>query len=103
MAKNATRRWTPIEAGRYEIKDELTPSLSMWVVAEPSVAATTFPTAEGRFSLEVDDPGQYMLQAYFAGEAVGKPLAVVVEKRDIDVSGRPLVLATKAPVEDNNP
>jgi plastocyanin len=103
MAKGATRRWTPTEAGRYEIKDELSPSLSMWVVAEPTVAATAFPTAEGRFSLQVDDPGQYMLQAYFAGEAVGRPLAVVVEKRDIDVSGRPLVLATKAPVEDNNP
>jgi hypothetical protein len=43
------------------------------------------------------------VQAYFAGEAVGKPLAVVVERRDVDVSSRPLVVATKAPVEDSNP
>jgi hypothetical protein len=75
----------------------------MWVVAEPTVAATAFPSSDGRFTLNVDDPGQYTLQAYFAGEAVGKPLSVVVERRDVDVSGRPLVLATKAPVEDNNP
>jgi hypothetical protein len=103
MTKGATRRWTALEAGRYEIRDELAPSLSMWVVAEPNVAAAAFPSSDGRFTLNVDDPGQYTVQAYFAGEAVGKPLSVVVERRDVDVSGRPLVLATKAPVEDNNP
>jgi plastocyanin len=103
MQKGATRRWTALEAGRYEIRDELTPSLGMWVIAEPTVAATTFPGSDGRFTLSVDDPGQYQLQAYFAGEAVGKPISVVVERRDVDVSGRPLVVATKAPVEDNNP
>ena len=103
MTKGATRRWTALEAGRYEIRDELTPSLNMWVIAEPTVAATAFPSSDGRFSLNVDEPGQYTVQAYFAGEAVGKPLQVTVERRDVDVSGRPLVLATKDPVEDNNP
>lgn len=102
-AKGAFRRWTPLEPGRYEIRDELAPSLAMWVVAEPSAAAFAFPSADGRFSLELDQPGQYALQAYFAGEPVGKPLTVTVDKRDVDVSGRPLVLATKPPVEDNNP
>jgi plastocyanin len=103
MNKGATRRWTALEAGRYEIRDELTPSLTMWVVAEPTVAATTFPSSDGKFTLNVDEPGQYNVQAYFAGEAVGKPLSVVVERRDVDVSSRPLVVATKAPVEDSNP
>jgi hypothetical protein len=75
----------------------------MWVVAAPTAAAIALPTTDGRFSLNIDEPGQYTLQAYFAGEPVGRPLAVTVERRDVDVSGRPLVLAIKPPVEDNNP
>lgn len=102
-AKGALRRWTPQDAGRYEIRDELSPSLLMWVVAEPAVAATAFPAFDGRFVVALEQPGQYMLQAYFAGEAVGRPLPVAIDKRDVDVSGKPLVLATKPPVEDNTP
>jgi hypothetical protein len=102
-AKGATRRWTAQAAGRYEVRDELSPSVLMWVIAEPGVVATAFPSSDGRFALTIDEPGQYTLQAYFAGEPVGRPLAVVVDKRDVDVSARPLVLATKPPVEDNTP
>jgi hypothetical protein len=102
-AKGATRRWTAQAPGRYEVRDELSPSVLMWVVAEPGVVATAFPSSDGRFALTIDEPGQYTLQAYFAGEPVGRPLAVVVDKRDVDVSARPLVLATKPPVEDNTP
>jgi hypothetical protein len=61
------------------------------------------PTTDGRFTLEIEEAGQYTLQAYFAGEPVGRPLPVVVERRDVDVSSKPLVLATKPPVEDNTP
>lgn len=102
-AKGAVRRWTPQEPGRYELRDELAPSLAMWVVAEPTAAAVALPGADGRFVIEVGEPGQYTLQAYFAGEPVGRPLPIVVERRDIDVSGKPLVLATKPPVEDSTP
>lgn len=102
-AKAAVRRWTPQEAGRYELRDELSPSVVMWVVAEPAVVATAYPASDGRFTLNIEEPGQYTLQAYFAGEPIGRPMPVAIEKRDVDVSGRPLVLATKPPVEDNNP
>jgi plastocyanin len=102
-AKGALRRWTPQDAGRYEIRDELSPSLLMWVVAEPTAAAMAFPAADGRFVIALEQPGQYMIQAYFAGEAVGRPLPVTVDKRDLDMSRQPLVLATKPPVEDNTP
>lgn len=101
--KGGTRRWTPQEAGRYELRDELAPSLVMWVVAEPAAAAVAMPTMDGRFTLNIEEAGQYTLQAYFAGEAIGRPLPITVERRDIDVTNRPLVLATKPPVEDNNP
>ena len=83
--------------------DELAPSLSMWVVTEPTVAAIAMPTTDGRFTLAIEEAGQYTLQAYFAGEPVGRPITVSVDRRDVDVSGRPLVLATKPPVEDNTP
>jgi hypothetical protein len=102
-AKGAVRRWTPQEVGRYEIRDELAPSLSTWVVTEPTVVASALPAPDGRFSLSIEDAGQYTLQAYFAGEAVGRPLQITVERRDVDLSGRPLVLASKPPVEDNTP
>lgn len=101
--KGATRRWTPQQPGRYELRDELSPSLVTWVVAEPTVAGTAFPAADGRFTLNIEEPGQYTLQAYFAGEPVGRPVPIVIDRRDIDVTGRPLVLAIKPPVEDNNP
>ena len=97
------RRWTPQEPGRYQLRDELAPSLAMWVVAEPTAAAMALPSTDGRFVLQIEEPGQYTLQAYFAGEPVGRPLPVVVERRDVDVSSKPLVLATKPPVEDNTP
>jgi plastocyanin len=101
-AKGGLRRWTPTEPGRYEVRDELAPSVSMWILAEPTAVAAALPSADGRFTLNLE-PGEYTLQAYFSGEAVGRPLPVVVERRDVDVTSRPLVLATKPPVEDNNP
>jgi hypothetical protein len=102
-AKGAVRRWTPQEVGRYEVRDELAPSLSTWVVTEPKVVASALPAPDGRFTLSIEEAGQYTLQAYFAGEAVGRPLPVTVERRDVDLSSRPLVLASKPPVEDSNP
>lgn len=101
--KGTTRRWTPQEPGRYELRDELSPSLVTWVVAEPTAVASAFPSADGRFSLNIEAPGQYTLQAYFAGEPVGKPMPIVVERRDLDLGAKPLVLATKPPVEDSSP
>lgn len=102
-AKGAIRRWTPTEPGRYELRDELAPSLATYVVAEPTAAAMALPTSDGRFTLEIEEAGSYTLQAYFAGEPVGRPLPVVVERRAVDVTSKPLVLATKPPVEDNTP
>lgn len=101
-AKGAVRRWTPQDPGRYELRDELAPSLLTWVVAEPRAVAMALPRTDGRFTLDLE-PGQYTLQAYFAGEAVGRPASITVERRTLDLTGRPLVLATRPPVEDNNP
>jgi hypothetical protein len=83
--KGAKREWTVPAAGSYEIRDELAPSLRMWVVAEPKVAAISYPSMQGEFRLQVPEPGTYQVQAYFAGQKVGPAM-------DAEVAGRELAL-----------
>jgi hypothetical protein len=73
-----SRRWTPPGPGRYELRDERAPSVLSWVVVEPKVVKTTYPTAKNEFQVELE-PGSYTLQAYFNGEPVGKPLPLEVK------------------------
>lgn len=90
------RIWTvPKKAGVYEIRDELVPSLRMWVVAEPNVASVGYPKLDGTFSVDVDAPGEYRVQAYFAGKPVGNALAVNVTNpaATLDLSRAPLIVA----------
>lgn len=99
MASGAVRKWTVQSPGAYEIRDELSPSLRTWVIAEPRVAAVAYPSNDGRFTIELDRPGQYTLQAYFAGAPVGPSRTVVSTGRNIDLSASPIVLATQPPRE----
>lgn len=99
LAPGKSRRWPAKEAGRYEVADESSPSVRMWIVAKPGVAAVAYPSANGSFLLNLEKPGDYTLQAYFAGRAVGKPRRVKVGRRKVNLSRRPLVLAKKAPRE----
>jgi hypothetical protein len=107
MASGAVRKWTVQAPGSFEIRDELAPSLRTWVVAEPRVVAVAYPSDDGRFTLDLDRPGQYTLQAYFAGAPVGPARTVTSIGRNIDITASPLVLATEAPREaseaDKNP
>lgn len=91
-AKGAKREWTVPAAGSYEIRDELAPSLRMWVVAEPNVAAIAYPSMQGEFRLNVPEPGTYKVQAYFAGKPVGEALPAQVAARDVGL--KPIVVAT---------
>jgi plastocyanin len=92
MASKAHRDWTVPAAGTYEIRDELAPSLRMWVIAEPNVAAFGYPSMKGEFGLNVEKDGPYTLQAYFAGKKIGPAVPVEVAGRDLDVN-QPLKLA----------
>jgi hypothetical protein len=89
-ARGAEREWSVPSAGTYEIRDELAPSLRMFVVSEPKVAAIAYPALDGRFGITVKEPGDYTLQAYFAGKPVGPATPVVAEGKDI---------ALKAPIK----
>jgi plastocyanin len=86
----ATRDWTVTAPGTYEIRDELAPSLRMWVVAEPNVAAIAYPSLKGEFSLNVEQAGDYTVQAFFAGKKVGPAVPVKVDAADVDISKNPI-------------
>jgi plastocyanin len=89
-ARGAKREWTVPEPGVFEIRDELAPSLRTWVIADPNVAAIVYPSQKGEFALTVAEPGDYTVQAFFAGKKVGPAVPVTVATADIDLSRAPL-------------
>lgn len=103
--RGATREWSVPEAGVFEIRDEAAPSLRMWVVAEPRVAAIAYPSLKGDFSIPVAAAGEYTVRAFFAGKPVGPELPVTVEAKDVDLTKTPLKIgderaAAKAAKDD---
>jgi hypothetical protein len=85
QGQGAAREWTPSAPGTYEIRDEAAPSLRMWIVAEPTVASITYPSMKGEFSVNVEAPGEYTLQAFFAGKKVGAAVPVKVDAADVEL------------------
>lgn len=91
----AAREWTPATPGTYEIRDEAAPSLRMWVVAEPNVASVTYPSMKGDFAVNVETPGEYTLQAFFAGKKVGEAVPVKVDAADVELKAAIRVMDQK--------
>ena len=91
----AQREWTVAAAGTYEVRDEAAPSLRMWIVAEPNVASITYPSMKGEFAVNVQQPGEYTLQAFFAGKRVGDAIPVKVEAADVDLKAAIKVMDQK--------
>lgn len=96
MRPGAERVWTVPGPGVFEIRDELVPSVRMWVIGEPKVAGVAFPNLDGVFALEIAEPGEFSVRAYFAGKPVGNPLPVTVANlvQGANVMGSPIVLAS---------
>jgi hypothetical protein len=88
--RGGSREWSVPGPGVFEIRDELAPSLRMWVVGEPNVAGIAYPSMKGDFGLSVEEPGDYVVQAFFAGKKVGPAIPVTVQTADIDLSKAPL-------------
>lgn len=95
MRPSAERVWTVPGEGTFEIRDELVPSLRMWVIGEPRVAAVAFPNLEGVFTLDLEEPGDYTVQAYFAGKPIGNavPAPLANAAVQLNLLGAPIVLA----------
>lgn len=97
MGIAAERDWTAPGPGTYELRDELAPSLRSWVVVKPGVASIGYPDRSGAFFLTLE-PGDYTLEAFFAGKPIGKPREVSVARNDVDLTKDPIVVA-----EDKKP
>jgi hypothetical protein len=98
--RGGRRDWTVPAPGVYEIRDEVAPSLRMWVVAEPNVASIGYPSLKGEFALNLDQPGEYQVQAYFAGKPVGPARVVKIDQKDLDISNAPVEVAKAPPPSD---
>jgi hypothetical protein len=96
-----TRAWSVPGPGIFEIRDELAPSVRMWVVGEPRTMGIVYPSTKGEFLMSLE-PGDYTIQPYFAGKPVGEAMAVGVTTRDIDLKAKPIKVAEKAPAKKDD-
>lgn len=76
----ASRTWSPPGPGKYELRDELFPSVRTFVVVDPQVASIAYPGRDGAFVFALAG-GEYVLKAYFNGRMVGKPVTVVAKDK----------------------
>ncbi|HLK40356.1 MAG TPA: hypothetical protein VKU41_26575 [Polyangiaceae bacterium] len=77
MAAGSTREWAaPAAPGLHQIRDQLFPSVAMYVLVDPAATEYALPAVDGSFSMTVP-PGDYTFRAYFEGKAVGKEVAGV--------------------------
>ncbi|HYQ45380.1 MAG TPA: hypothetical protein VER11_25515 [Polyangiaceae bacterium] len=96
----ATRDWSVPGPGVFEIRDDAAPSLRMWIVSEPNLAQAAYPSMKGDFSLNIQEPGDYVLQAYFAGKKVGPATPVTVAAADVELKGPIKVNDSSAAADD---
>jgi hypothetical protein len=86
MVAMAARDWTAPGPGKYEIRDELSPSVRSWVVVDPNVSAIAYPSSTGNFLIPQLAPGEYTLRAYFNGSSVGSPKAFALGGIGVDIA-----------------
>jgi hypothetical protein len=99
----STRKWTARDSGLVEFRDETSPSVRLWVVARDGVIATGAPNDDGTFILDLPEPGNYTLQVYFAGKAIGDARSVTMGRGPLDLTRLPLVVATAPSVTGGDP
>lgn len=95
MAPNQVRSWSASGAGKYEIRDELFPSVRTFVIVDPQVVQVAYPGRDGAFGLTLP-AGEYVLKAFFAGKQVGKPIPVNAKERSTVELKDPLNVASAA-------
>jgi len=80
MAAGQVRQWSASGAGKYEIRDELFPTVRTFVIVDPQVVQVAYPGRDGAFGLTLP-AGEYVLKAFFQGKQVGKPTPVNAKEK----------------------
>jgi hypothetical protein len=78
-APGSSREWAASAPGVHEIRDQLFPSVVMYVAVDPAAVEVTFPDREGAFVMTLP-AGEYSIKAFFEGKQTGRelgPLRVV--------------------------
>ncbi len=70
-APGSTREWAATTAGLHVIRDQLFPSVVMYVFVDPNAVEFATPDRDGVFSMGLT-PGDYTLKTFFEGKPVGK-------------------------------
>ena len=71
---------TPGGMQKIEIRDPGFPSIRSYVLTDPNVVQSVYPTADGSFTFSLTT-GEYFVKAYFGGKQVGKQVAVSAKER----------------------
>jgi hypothetical protein len=91
LTPNNVRSWSPQGAGKYEVRDELFPSVRTYVVVDPQVAQIAYPGRDGAFGFSLPN-GDYVLKAFFNGKPVGKPVNFTAKEKGTLEMKEPLKL-----------
>ena len=67
----ATREWAATTPGLHQIRDQLFPSVVMYVMVDAGAVEFAFPDHDGAFSMAVP-AGEYTIKTFFDGKQVGK-------------------------------
>ncbi len=82
LQPNASRTWSAQGPGKYEVRDELFPSVRTFVVVDPQVVQVAYPGRDGAFGFALPG-GDYVLKAFFNGKPVGKQLNFTAKEKGV--------------------
>lgn len=84
------REWTaPPGTSHFEFRDELSPSVRLFVVVEPQVIDVAYPGHDGAFAMTLP-AGEFVLKTYFEGKQVGKAISVLSKDKQLVEIKEPL-------------
>jgi hypothetical protein len=72
-ASGSSREWAASAAGVHEVRDQLFPSIIMYVVVDSTAVEFAFPDRDGAFSMTLP-LGEYSFKAFFDGKQVSKEM-----------------------------